>query len=101
MKREPKINEQIYVPTSLHVYRGFDDYIGGLATITDIEYKKHLPKDHYNYCFVEINNIKGSTYNWNYLLEQQESLKEQFGNQVAYPDPDLRPEFNDDEEGWR
>ena len=98
--REPKIGDLIYVPTSLYVYRGADDFIGGLATISDIKYNDFLEKDHYNYTMIAIEERKGHYYNWNYLLDEQESLKERFGEQIAYADPDDRPEFNDDEADW-
>jgi hypothetical protein len=100
MKREPKINEQIYVPTALYVYNGADDFIGGLATISDIKYNNDLPKDHFNYCFIAIKERPGKLLNWNHLLEKQKELKKKFKNKIAHPEPDLRPEFNDENEGW-
>ena len=34
---------------------------------------------------------------WKGLVSE---LKKRFKNKVAHPDPDLRPEFNDENEGW-
>jgi uncharacterized protein YjbK len=100
MKREPKKGEQIYIPTSICVFRGEDDFIGGLATIDEISYNKNLPENDYNYCFVVVKEHPETKYNWNHLLEKQKELKKRFKNKVAHPDPDLRPEFNDENEGW-
>ncbi len=71
--------QKIYVPTSLYVYRGADDFIGGVATIKDIEYSKVLPEDHYNYTMISIEERPNVQYNWNALLEKQDELKERFG----------------------
>ena len=98
---EPKIGDKIYVPTSLYVYRGEDDFEGGLATISSIEKSKHLPEDHYNYLMVGIEERKGTSYNWRYLMENQDKWKAEYGDQVAHPDPDDRPEFNQPNTDWR
>jgi hypothetical protein len=34
------------------------------------------------------------------LAESQPKLAAKFGDTRAHPDPDLRPDFNDDAEGW-
>jgi len=94
MDKEPKVGQKIYVPTSLHVYRGEDDFAGGIATISEIEYSANLPKDHYNYTFVGIEEQKGSMYNWKNLLKDQKKLKKEFGKQIAHPDPDYDDDVN-------
>lgn len=101
MLRKPKIGEDVYCPTALHVYRGRDDFHGGLCKIKSIEKSKTLPPDHYNYCFVEVEERPGVGLNWRLLMEQQEELAAEFGNERGYMDPDDRPEFNDDNEGWQ
>ncbi len=98
---KPTKGQKIYVPTSLYVYRGADDFIGGVATIKDVEYSKTLPEGHYNYTMVSIEERPGVQYNWMALIEKQDKLKEEFGQNKCYPDPDLDPEFNDSNEGWR
>ena len=62
--QEPVIGQKIYVPTSLYVYRGADDFAGGIATINKIEKSKTLPPDHYNYMSVGIVERPGTLYNW-------------------------------------
>lgn len=97
---EPVIGQKIYVPTSLYVYRGADDFAGGIATINKIEKSESLPHDHYNYIMVGITERPGTMYNWRPLLERQEELKKMFGDEIAHPDPDDRPEFNDGNADW-
>lgn len=101
MKMEPKIGDKIYVPTSFYLSHGEDDFVGGLATIKNIEKSKSLPKDHFNYLFVTIEERKGSSYNYKCLMEDQDKLKKEFGDQKAYPDPDYSPEFNNDIDDWK
>jgi hypothetical protein len=96
----PQKGDRIYVPTSLHVFRGRDDFMGGLATINAVDFSTHLPEDHYNYCMVGIETRPGTMYNYRALLEKQAELEKEFGTAEAHPDPDYRPEFNDDNEGW-
>jgi hypothetical protein len=98
---KPEIGQKIYVPSSLYVYRGQDDFAGGIATINKIEESKTLSKDHYNYLMVGIAERPNSMYNWRPLLERQEELKKMYADQIAHPDPDLRPEFNDENADWR
>lgn len=97
---QPVMGQKIYVSTSLYVYRGADDFCGGLATINKIEKSDFLPPDHYNFLSVGIVERPGTMYNWRPLLERQEELKKMFRDEVCHPDPDLSPEFNDDNEGW-
>jgi hypothetical protein len=98
---QPIIGQKIYVPSSIYVYRGADDFAGGLATIDKIEHSKHLPKDHFNYTMVVIKERPNTSYNWNILLEKQESLKKDYAGKIAHHDPDLRPDFNDDNADWK
>jgi hypothetical protein len=90
----PKAGDVIYVPAALHVYRGRDDFHGGKAIVSRVEEK-------WNSLFVEIEPRPGNGYNWAILKEQQEALANEYGDTWAYPDPDLRPEFNDDNADWR
>lgn len=94
--RDPKIDEKIYVPSSLYVYRGADDFAGGLATICHIDKSKSLPATHFNYIFIEVKERPGTMYNWKTLLEQQEELEKQYAGMVAHSDPDYSPEMNPD-----
>jgi hypothetical protein len=96
----PVKGQQIYIPSSLHVYRGKDDIAGGLATIDRIEFKTYLSPDNVNYIFVGVECLPDTMYNWKHLLAEQEELKEQYGNQIAHPDPDCREEFNQPDADW-
>lgn len=94
MNKKPKLGQKIYVPTSLYVYRGRDDFAGGIATISKIEYNDSLPKNHSNYTFIGIKEKESTMYNWKVLLEEQEKLKKQFGEQITHPDPDYHEDVN-------
>ena len=98
---EPKVGDKIYVPGAMYVYRGEDDFAGGLATINKVERSETLPKGHTNYLFIGIEERPGSMYNWNCLAEKQEEYKDQYGDAIAHPDPDNDPEFNQPDEGWQ
>lgn len=99
--RIPVVGEKIYVPGSMYVYRGSDDFAGGIATISKVEVDKYgNGPDMPNYCFVSIEERPGSAYNWANLENRQEELKKMYGDEIAHPDPDDRPEFNDDNADW-
>lgn len=91
---EPKIGDEIYVPSALFVYRGSDDFAGGKAIIDKIDKSKTLPPDHFNYISVGIKERPGTMYNYKNLIKDQEKLKKEYGDRVAHPDPDNDPEFN-------
>ena len=90
----PKIGSKIYVPTSLYLGHGMDDFAGGLATVESIEMSDSLPPDHSNYYMVTIEERPGTSYNLRYLLDHQSEWKETYGDKMSHPDPDDRPEFN-------
>jgi len=96
----PKIGDKIYVPSSYYVYRGEDDFEGGLAIIDEIEFSDDLPKDHINYIMVGIDSRKGTMYNYKILLENQTELKKEYKDMIAHSSPDLRPEFNQHNADW-
>ncbi len=98
---EPYVGQIIYVPTSLYVYRGRDDFQGGKAIISSIKPDPRLPDGHYNKLMISIQNRESVSYNWNYLKEQQGIWKEVFGDNWAHPDPDLAPDVNNDNDDWK
>lgn len=101
--RIPKVGEKIYVPGAMYVYRGEDDFAGGIATISKVEVEVDRDDNSLDmpiYCFVHIEERPGTGYNWALLENEQERLKDLFGDQIAHPDPDDRPEFNDSEADW-
>ena len=98
--KSPKVGDKIYVPCSYYVYRGEDDFQGGLATINKIEYSKHLPKDHFNYTMVGIEERCSTMYNYKCLLENQKELKKEYEGITAKPTPDYSIEFNQVNADW-
>lgn len=99
--KAPQIGDKIYVPSSYYVYRGGGDFEGGLATINKVEANKHLSEDHINYWMVGIEGRPSTMYNWRVLAEEQDELKKEYADKVAYSSPDLRPEFNQPNADWR
>ena len=98
---QPEIGQKIYVYTSLYVYRGVDDFTGGIATIDKIKHSDTLPSDHVNFTMVGIKERPGTMYNWIDLYKQQDVLKIEFGDRFAHPDPDYDPDVNDNEADWQ
>ncbi|MBM3200773.1 hypothetical protein FJZ53_07585 [Candidatus Woesearchaeota archaeon] len=88
----PKIGKDVYIPTSLYLGHGRDDFQGGLCKIVSIEEGISAGKKTY---FVEVAERPGHMYNWDYLQENQGKWKKEYGNKRGYPDPDYRTEFND------
>ena len=93
--KKPNLGDKIYVPSSFYLSRGRDDFHGGIATISKIEYNKFLPKNHINYIMVAIKERNNVRYNYRILMKEQEKLKKEHGNQIAKPCPDNRDEFNE------
>ena len=89
----PKVGDDIYVPTELFLSHGRDDRRGGLAKVKKVEPGMSAGKTVHYVTTEEFPNLQ---HNWEgYLAEQQDRLKEEFGDQRAYCDPDDRKEFNE------
>lgn len=101
MIKEPKIGDKIYVPSESFLYRGEDDFSGGLATINRIERSDFLPKTDPNYLMVGIEERRATMYNYKTLAKEQNRLKKEYRGRVAHSSPDLRPEFNQPDADWR
>ncbi len=99
--KEPKIGDKIYVSSSYYVYRGEDDFEGGLATIDKIEFNKNLPKDHCNYIMIGIKERSSTMYNYKMLIKEQNELEKEYKGKIAHPNPDLRVEFNQPNADWK
>jgi hypothetical protein len=88
----PNVGDTIYVPTALYLSHGVDDFRGGAATVIEVKDSisggKPAP-------FVRVAERPETSYNWLFLEPEQEKLKEEFGEERAYPDPDYTPEFNE------
>lgn len=97
----PVVGDKIYIPSAGYVYRGQDDVQGGLATIEKVEVSDTLPAHHINSIFIKVEEIPTSRYNYRLLMKEQMKLKKEFGDQVAGPDPDNRPEFNQPNADWK
>lgn len=80
----PKVGDQIYVPSSMSFDRGESDISGGLATISRLE-------EYFGNTFVSIEECPAHSWNYAILLEQQDALKKEFGKKTARPDPDYGP----------
>lgn len=82
-----KVGDKIYIPSRVFISRGSDDVVGGLATIKSIIEQTNVGQ---NCQFVEVEEVPGTRYNWTlYLKDIQEKLKSEFGDNKAYPDPDI------------
>jgi len=87
----PKIGQIVYVPTSLYISHGRDDFRGGVCTISritdDTSAGKPVP-------FVEVEERLGHRYNWQYLSENQKKWKSECGNQKGREDSDFSLKSN-------
>jgi hypothetical protein len=89
--RRPTLGEDVYVPTSLHLTHGADDFAGGLCRIVRVD-PETAPG---GITFVEVEEDPGTLHNWKYLLEHQDEWRARYGDRRGCPDPDHRPEFNE------
>lgn len=87
--KTPKVGDKIYIGNSFYISRGSDDVCGGVTEITSVKINERLGKDHPNGIFVTVKGIDGSSYNYKNLMEKQDELREQFGDQKAHRCPDV------------
>ena len=93
----PNVGDTIYVGGSMYLSHGADDFAGGRATVSKVEQGiSGGALTHY----VSIKERPGTAYNWKYLAGKQDALKNQFGDDVAHPDPDHRKQFNESPGEW-
>lgn len=89
----PKIGDKIYVPTSLYLSHGRDDFQGGICTVSKV--KNELSAGE-SCAFVSVVERPEYSYNWSqYLAGMQDELRERYGDQVGHPDPDYHPSANE------
>jgi hypothetical protein len=93
----PKPGDVIYVDSELYVWHGVDDFRGGKATISAVQIQGSGDEQGAR---VEIKEHPGHSYSSTSLAERQSMLAAKFGDAWAHPEPDFRPEFNNDSEGW-
>lgn len=81
----------LYIPSSFYIDHGEDDVQGGKAIVMKVRKSDYLKEESYNYYEVTFRGIHTGTlwYNLKYLLENQEKWKEDYGDQLAYEDPDF------------
>lgn len=91
MVKEPKVGDGVYIPTSLYMSHGEDDFQGGLCEIMGVAHNVFGMEGS---TFVEVKERPGHNYNWKFLEEKQGELKERFGDARGHADPDYRLEFN-------
>jgi len=84
--KKPKVGDDIYVPTSMSISNGSRDVHGGLAKISVVD--KMISGGEPTW-FIDVEELPNHGFNYDILMERQEELKERFGNERAYPDPDI------------
>jgi hypothetical protein len=84
----PEVGQEIYIPTSIYLSHGVDDFRGGLCRIMAIH-------ELLGRAFVEVEEDPGTYHSWPYLVERQEEWRARYGAERGRRDPDLRPEFNE------
>ncbi|KKK68232.1 hypothetical protein LCGC14_2946140 [marine sediment metagenome] len=82
--------DTIYVRSSFFFSHGCGDFVGGKAIIESIRDGMSAGKPTPFVIFVGVNTL----YNLDLLMEEQEKLREQFGDSWAHAEPDMRFEFN-------
>jgi len=90
-KKIPVVGQEIYVEGQMYMSRGEDDFAGGKAVISKVEV---CGTGENAYLMISIQARPGWSGNWSYIEPKQEELAKRYGDQVAHPDPDTRPEFN-------
>ena len=83
-----KVGGDIYIGSRKDDVCGLYISHGGLTTIREIRFDKNLGVDHFNAYFVVTKEVPGHSYNLKSLIKKQKELKERFGTDRAYPDPD-------------
>jgi hypothetical protein len=91
----PKVGDIIYVPTSLYLSHGRDDFEGGKAIVHRIEKANSSGKKVH---MVAIKERNGYIYNWeSYLAKNQKEWKKKYGDKIAHHDPDYSEDSNRDD----
>lgn len=91
----PKKGDKIYVPTSLYLSHGRDDFQGGTATVEYVDKDMNCGKVAH---IIGVKERPDTGYYWeNWLRDNQEKWKKEYGDQIAHADPDLDPRMNMDD----
>jgi hypothetical protein len=88
----PKPGDVIYLPTSLYLSHGRDDFQGGRCIVSGVKdgISGGAPA-----VYVSVKERSGHSYNWAFLGPEQAELQKRFGEAPGHPDPDYREEFNE------
>jgi len=86
-KKKFKVGDSIYIPTSLYLSHGEDDFDGGLCKIIEIGEK-------FGWKWIRVKENPSSQHSYDYLLEGQEKWKKEYGNRKGKRSPDYSPQFN-------
>jgi hypothetical protein len=82
--RFPEIGEDVYIPTSMYIDHGEDDFAGGLCEVTRVE----LAGKGFS---LAVKERRGWIYSFRSARDfwsEQASLKKEYGQQRGRPDPD-------------
>ena len=88
----PRPGDVVYLPTSLYLSHGRDDFQGGRCTVSEV---KPGVSGGNPAVYIGVRERPGHSYNWTFLAPEQERLREEYGDAPGRPDPDYRPEFNE------
>lgn len=89
----PEVSDDIYVPLALYNDHGRDNRMGGLAKVVSVSSGMSGGEWVHN---IRVEEFPDCVFCWEHCLaEKQDELRERFGQNRAYPDPDIRPQFND------
>ncbi|HEV7673141.1 MAG TPA: hypothetical protein VGQ12_01290 [Candidatus Angelobacter sp.] len=83
----------IYIGTELYLGHGRDDFRGGLAEVMEVRQEKSKAQPT---PFIRVVQQLDTIHNWTLLASEQKELRQRHGKDWAHPDPDHRPEFNED-----
>ena len=84
-----KKGDKLYLPSQYYLSRGSDDFEGGLATVDLIIIAPDLPENHRNKTMVSFLENPTTSYNYYYLLENQDKWSKEYAGRVAHPNPDI------------
>lgn len=83
--KPPRIGELIYLPTSLYIDHGEDDFRGGLCEVCRVERSISAFQDTW---FVVVKERPGYSLNWEILAENQEKYASEYGTRRGFCDSD-------------
>lgn len=89
--KPPKVGDEVYIPTSLYLSHGADDFEGGLCEVIEVKPGLSAGEDT---TYIRVKERSFTQYNWKFLAEKQKEYKETYGDRRGHADPDYRPEFN-------